>query len=166
MSTALTTILSISMVGYEVLAFRRAFLYSGWPVFVLETFLLATYALWLHWLFQFPFPERMIAKGHSDELILVLALYLCMLLGMLSQLLHKHFSIRRAQRLHKRIDWGQFLAAAFASPIVFVPLLVALLDAHVDFAALTAARMMVFFVAFQNGFFWQEHFERNHLEIG
>ena len=51
---------------------------------------------------------------------------------------------------------GRFLAPVFASPIVFIPLLGAFQSMDIDITNLTLPKIMVFFVAFENGFFWKE----------
>jgi hypothetical protein len=87
-----------------------------------------------------------------------------MLLGMLSQFLYRRFE--RPQRLRPTWDWGMFIAPVFASPIVFIPLLAAFQNANIDLKDLTAPRLMIFFVAYQNGFFWKEFFDRKQREEG
>ncbi len=92
-------------------------------------------------------------------------LLVCMLVGMLSQVFYQHFSLPRKRRLRKKIDWGQFFAPACASPIILVPLMVTLQNANIDFKAMTVPKMMIFFIAFQNGFFWKALFDRKQKEL-
>jgi hypothetical protein len=59
------------------------------------------------------------------------------------------------------------LLPMLASPLVFIPLLGAFQNAPVDLMSLTLPKFMVFFVAFQNGFFWKEvvdNFRKKQLE--
>ena len=42
---------------------------------------------------------------------------------------------------------------------MFIPLLAALQNTVDNLQNLTAVKMMVFFVAFENGFFWKEYFD-------
>jgi hypothetical protein len=44
--------------------------------------------------------------------------------------------------------------------MVFIPLLAAVQGADLRLEELTAPRMMIFFVAFQNGFFWKNFFDQ------
>jgi hypothetical protein len=60
-----------------------------------------------------------------------------------------------------KFDFGMFVAPVFASPIVFIPLLAALQNtpAITGTQGFSAVNLMVFFVAFENGFFWKEYFD-------
>ena len=53
----------------------------------------------------------------------------------------------------------------FAAPIILIPLLAAFQGADIDLAKLTTPRIMMFCVAFQNGFFWKEFFDRKQKEV-
>jgi hypothetical protein len=87
-----------------------------------------------------------------------------MLLGMAAQYGYNRFEQPKAER--KAFDFGLFIAPIFASPIIFIPLLAALQNADLDLTRLTTPKMMVFFVAFENGFFWKEYFDHRRLEKG
>ena len=86
-----------------------------------------------------------------------------MLLGMLAQYGYNYFVTPKSDR--KAFDLGVFIAPVFASPVVFIPLLAALQNADIDLTALTIPRMMVFLVAFQNGFFWKDFFDRQRQTL-
>jgi hypothetical protein len=95
------------------------------------------------------------SKGEQpNQAGFVVVLYVCMFLGMVCHSFYSRFL--KAKREREPFDWGNFLAPIFASPIVFVPLLGAFQNADVDLTRLTMPKFMVFFVAFQNGFFWKE----------
>jgi ABC-type Co2+ transport system permease subunit len=117
---------------------------------------LAAFALFLNRQFTFPV-TRVVAMGPQQDLALWVALYFCMLAGMFAQYAYRHFE--RPRRHRTKWDWGLFIAPAFASPIVFVPLAASFISAGLDFTKPTAAKFMIFFVAFQNGFFWKEFFD-------
>jgi hypothetical protein len=121
------------------------------------------FALLLNLLFGFPRPQSDVAKGASEDLAFALVLYVCMLLGMASQ--HLYARLEQPKRRRPRFDWGVFLAPAFASPIVFLPLLISFQNAGMDLSQLTVPRIMIFIVAFQNGFFWKAHFDRRRKEV-
>ena len=57
-----------------------------------------------------------------------------------------------------------FLMPVFASPIVFIPLLTLTSELGAG-GAFTRARVMVYLVAFQNGFFWKVFFEQQQKQI-
>jgi hypothetical protein len=95
------------------------------------------------------------SKGEQpNQAGFVVVLYLCMFLGMVCHYFYSRFLKAKGER--EPFDWGNFLVPIFASPIVFVPLLGAFQNADVDLTNLTMPKFMVFFVAFQNGFFWKE----------
>ncbi|QTD50707.1 hypothetical protein [Sulfidibacter corallicola] len=98
-----------------------------------------------------------VSKGEED-LGYVVALYICMLLGMFSSFVFQRF--QKSKKKRPAFDWSSFLSPIFVSPLVFIPLLGALQNANIDLANLDAARLMVFFVAFENGFLWKEFFEK------
>jgi hypothetical protein len=80
-----------------------------------------------------------------------------MLLGMLSQYIYTR--LEQPKDLRKKFDLGLFLAPIFTSPIIFIPLLSAMQNAEVDLQNLTTPKIMIFLVAFENGFFWKELFD-------
>jgi uncharacterized membrane protein YfcA len=153
-AAALLTSLALSVI--------RALSSKDWKTLFVELLAILAIAVFLRYLFGFPIPSATYAKSPSSDWAIAIALFVCMLLGMFAQYLYGHFASPKAMR--KEFDWGIFVAPVFASPIVFVPLLAALQNADIDLTHLTASRMMVFLVAFQNGFFWKEHFDRQRRE--
>jgi len=133
-----------------------------WRSFFLACAGLVLFAFFLNRILNFPFKPAT-AKGPQD-LVLAFALYVCMLAGIIAQFLYRRFE--RPQPKRPAWDWGLFLAPVFASPIVFIPLLAAFQTSEVKLEQLTAPRLMVFFVAFQNGFFWKEFFDRQQQKAG
>lgn len=83
---------------------------------------------------------------------------------MFAQYLYRHFE--RPKRYRHKWDWGCFIAPIFASPIVFIPLAAAFQSVDIDLTKpnLKLPQLMVFFVAFENGFFWKEHYDRKQKE--
>ena len=103
------------------------------------------------------------AKGeqpHQSAFIVVL--YVCMLLGMAANYFYRRYVATKTVR--PPFDVGNFIAPIFVSPIVFIPLLSAFLNTYVDLANLTAPKLMIFFVTFQNGFFWKDFFDNQQRE--
>jgi hypothetical protein len=66
------------------------------------------------------FPNTTVSAMGIEDAVLWTALYACMLAGMFAQYAYRHFE--RPQRKRLKLDWGLFLAPAFASPLVFIPL--------------------------------------------
>ena len=136
-----------------------------WRPFFLEFIALVAFAVFLNRLklLSLPFSSPEIApKGDAGDVALAVIMATCMLLGMLSQFLYRHFGRPRAER--PAFDWGMFIAPVFASPIVFIPLLTAFQNANVDLNRLTVPKLLIFVVAYQNGFFWKEFFDLKQRE--
>ena len=95
-------------------------------------------------------------KGPMDEAIAVFFCYAAMLLGMTAE-----YGYRLGERGRRRakMNWMEFMMPIFASPIVFIPLLTITADLSVS-GALAKSKLMVYLVAFQNGFFWRTFFEQ------
>ncbi len=166
MSGSLVVMLSAAMVLLLAASGAHAYATARWRLFLVEASSLAGLTWFFYWLFKFPFPiGGTIAKGGQSDAAVTIVLFACTILGMLAQALYQHFTLPLAKRHRTKIDWGLFFAPICASPIVFIPLMVALENADVDLKALTVPRMMIFFVAFQNGFFWKEHFDRQRQDI-
>lgn len=158
MNIAVATSLVLSL----VLAVVRAFKTKNFRALVFEISVVLIVALFLKYLFGFPVPSGTVAKSSSSDKAVASALFVCMALGMVAQFLYSHFSTPKSAR--REFDWGLFVAPLFTSPIVFIPLLAALQNADIDLANLTAPRLMVFLVAFQNGFFWKDFFDKQRRE--
>jgi peptidoglycan/LPS O-acetylase OafA/YrhL len=127
-----------------------------WQQSLLQLMLLAI-AFLLIYIF-FIAPKQATGRGDSSQdLYFVIVLYLFMLLGMLAQYIYARLEQPKAVR--PKFDLGIFLAPIFTSPIIFIPLLSAMQNANIDLHNLTTPRLMVFLVAFENGFFWKELFD-------
>lgn len=103
------------------------------------------------------------SKGEQpNQTGFVVVLYLCLLLGMASH--YFYTLLLKPKQSREAFDLGAFLAPVFASPLVFIPLLGAFQNSQVDLTSLTLPKMMVFFVAFENGFFWKEVVDNRRKE--
>jgi len=160
----MTIIAGVSLAVLFLLALVRALRTKRFLRFFVEGLCITAFALLLRVVFGFPTPRVTVAKSASSDLAVGIALFLFMVFGMLAQFLFDHFSA--SQRERKGFDWGLFLAPLFASPVVFIPLLAAFQNADIDVTHLTTARFMVFLVAFQNGFFWREVFDKQRERLG
>lgn len=105
-----------------------------------------------------------VPRGESeDELWLLAALYVSLLAGMLALHFYNRFSLPKRRR--PKFDLGLFLAPIFASPIVFIPLYAMIQAVGVDLYHEHGARIMLFLVAFENGFFWKLIFDQRQQVI-
>lgn len=122
--------------------------------FVFRLLGVATVCLILHAVFGFPFVAQ--AKGGTDwqDVYPIAGLYCAMILGMLAQYLHAHFS--RPARTKREFDFGAFIAPIFLSPIVFIPLFETLKTGQQS----ARASVMTLLIAFENGFFFKNYMDQ------
>lgn len=87
--------------------------------------------------------------------------YVAMLFGMVA-----HYGYVQAERRQKRFTFEpmSFFMPIFASPIVFIPLLAIMSDIS-EGGAFTHGKLMVYLVAFQNGFFWKSFFDQQKRAV-
>lgn len=95
------------------------------------------------------------------EVAAVTLCYLAMLLGMMAE-----YAYAQAEQGKKRLRFVPMtlVMPILASPIVFIPLLTLAGDISTG-GAFTRAKLMVYLVAFQNGFFWKSFFEQRRREV-
>jgi len=158
MSRDLATILMASVVGLTLgVGYQQ--IVRGQP----RRYALTALLIVLSWaIYAFAFPDVEIeTKGAAQEWLAVAVCYLSMVLGMLAQYFYK-----QAESGHKKptIDTMELLMPILASPIVFIPLLTITSDMTFS-GPFTKAKLMVYLVAFQNGFFWKTFFEQRQKKI-
>ena len=165
MSALLTFLAGLSLLGLFAIALYKALRFKTWRVFAFHLVILVVCFGFLYALFDFPFVDELTSRGSGEnEIYLVILLYFFMILGMACQAFYVHFEQPRKKRKKKKFDFGSFVAPVFASPIVFIPLMAAMQNADIDLSELTLPRMMVFFVAFENGFFWKDLIDHRRKE--
>ncbi|MCH8955994.1 hypothetical protein IIA28_11865 [candidate division KSB1 bacterium] len=163
MSVLLNWITAISMVALGTLLFYRDFKARSGKCVILHAVILLACVAFLWRFFGFLTPE-LVAKGDNNEVIFIIVLYLLMVLGMLASYAFQHFSKEKMER--KEWDIGLFLAPVFVSPVIFIPLLTAFQQAAAtQQAGGDSPRMMMFLVAFQNGFLWKEYFDHKRKKV-
>jgi hypothetical protein len=104
---------------------------------------------------RYSLAEGVETKGAVHETLAIAFCYAAMVLGMVAQ-----YAYRQAETRDFRFDPAAFFMPIFASPIVFIPLLVVIGDVNTT-GALAQPKLMVYLVAFQNGFFWRGVFARD-----
>ena len=104
-------------------------------------------------------PGQVEQMGGLDQAAAIVFCYASMLLGMGAE--YGYSLAERASRGEApfKFDKVTFLLPIFASPIIFIPLLTLTSELSVG-GAFTRAHLMVYLVAFQNGFFWKQLFEQ------
>ena len=150
MSETLDVIVKLSLIVVAADFVYRAFTRTA-PLlpraFVIVGALSAVYAL---------APGTVETRAGLDETAAIVLCYLSMLLGMIAQ--YFYVQVERGNKTFE-FDWMTFLMPIFASPIVFIPLLTLTSEVAMG-GAFTRAKLMVYLVAFQNGFFWKSFFEQ------
>lgn len=142
----------------------RQYRLPKWSTFLLNLLGLGLYVLALRLLFGFPNLEVAQSKGGEGATFaaLVLAMYLCMLVGMAAEYLYHYFDSPSSKS--RKFDLGSFIKPFLVSPLVFMPLAASLQTANLDLTRFDAPRLMIFLVAFENGFLWRGYFSRKMAE--
>lgn len=111
--------------------------------------------------FSFALRDTVESKGTVDDTAPVVFCYLAMLLGMFAE-----YGYAQAEHGQTRLTFSlmDFMMPVFASPIVFIPLLTITAD-MAQGGAFTRSKLMVYLVAFQNGFFWKSFFEQRRKAV-
>jgi hypothetical protein len=149
--------LPLIILAASAIAFSGAVLYlavrSGKPRRMVTAVLALATGLWLAYVVA---PASVGTRGDGDGATLVIS-YVAMLLGMIA-----YYAYAQAERGEKRLtfEWLPFLMPILASPIVFIPLVSIASEVAAGGGILTRARIMVYLVAFQNGFFWKHFFDQ------
>jgi drug/metabolite transporter (DMT)-like permease len=157
MSRALATVLMLSVLGLLMNLIYVDLVASRRKRFGPSTLLLLVAAA----IYASAFSSDIESKGAVQESVAVVFCYLSMVLGMVAQ-----YCYGQAERGAEKLTFKpmEFLMPIFASPIVFIPLLTITADIALS-GAFTKSKLMVYFVAFQNGFFWKSFFERRRREM-
>lgn len=164
MDSRLNLILLACIGGLLAVTVRWARKTGEWRPFWMGLVALAAFSVFLNRWFGFPFATPLVNKGGGD-LLLAGAMAISMITGMLAQYVYRYFE--SPVRYRRKWDWGCFIAPVFASPIIFIPLAAAFQNSDIDLTkdTLTLPRLMIFLVAFENGFFWKEYFDRRQTEV-
>ncbi len=158
MQPEMNVLISVSMLGLIAISALTARKSGEWRPFYFTLAALLAFSLILRHYFRFP-QTNVVSMGLREDWPLWIALYLCMLFGMLAQYGYRHFE--RPNRHRTKWDWGVFLAPVFASPIIFIPLATACMGKGFSLKNLDdPASAMVYLVAFENGFFWKELYDK------
>lgn len=157
MPNEIVLIVALSALGTLVLLGHRATRDGRWRQFFFFALLLGLFGYVLNTLFGFPAPS-VVAKGQESDPATIAALYISMVFGMFANYAYTRLDQPKATR--PTWDWGAFLAPILISPIIFMTLYGAFLNADLSIQQQTQPRVMLLVVAFQNGFSWRAVFER------
>lgn len=160
MSTSLTNILVFSFIAVLAGLTYHYLKNRNWKAWVFSVIIVGICAFLLNRFFGFPQPIE--TYGPTEETIALVIAYLSMLIGMVAQYLY-HQAKNGQRRFKFRLL--PFLMPILVSPIVFIPLLSTFQEMGFEGGAVTKSTIMLYFVAFQNGFFWREIFERQQAIV-
>lgn len=109
------------------------------------------------WIVYSVSPAATVTRGENEDNTTLVISYVAMILGMTS-----HYVYLQAERGAKQLkfNWLSFVMPILASPIVFIPLVSLAGEVPAVGGAFTHAKVMVYLVAFQNGFFWKHFFDQ------
>ena len=157
MSELLNWLTAVSLLALAGVLFYHDYREKSARGFILHALILLACVAFL-WRFYGFLKTAPVGKGDNNEIYFIIVLYVIMVLGMLASYAFQHFSKEKAER--KEWDFGLFLAPVFVSPVIFIPLLTVFQQAGGD-----SPRMMMFLVAFQNGFLWKEYFDHKRKKV-
>ena len=109
--------------------------------------------------FAFSFPKTIETKDAAQETVLVVVCYLATLLGMAAQYIYT-----LSEKENKKFQIKLLVMPICASPIVFIPLLTMIQSVDLTAGVFSSSKLMIYLVAFQNGFFWREILGRRRKE--
>lgn len=161
MTTGMFWLVALSLAALLAISTYRFAQERNAPAFGIQLAALAVLGFILFSLF---FPSATAKSGDEVQWAFVVVLYLFMILGMCGNYAYEHFSVPLEKRAEKEFDFGLFVAPVFVSPIIFVPLFAAFMEELQD-PQMTHAKVMVFLVAFENGFFWKAYFDNKRKEV-
>jgi hypothetical protein len=114
------------------------------------------------WILYTLTPSLTQTRSSTDEVIVAVIAYFAMVLGMIAQ----YFYVQaEGGATRVKFEWLPFLMPLLASPIIFIPLVSIAVDAGGG-GAFTRQKLMVYLVAFQNGFFWKQVFDQRRVKAG
>jgi len=128
------------------------------PRVIILTMLVVALSAWIVYSVA---PATAGTRGEGDSTTLIIS-YVAMILGMTSQYVYSQAE-RGAETL--TFNWLSFVMPILASPIVFIPLVSVAGEVPAVGGAFTQAKVMVYLVAFQNGFFWKHFFDRRKQDL-
>lgn len=160
MSQWLTIILSISLLGFFVSTLYINVKAGRWKTLIVHLAILGFIILILNRVFKFP--QIVTTMGPVQETIVIVSCYICMVVGMAAQYLYQQVQ-SGSDRV--KIKPMALLMPIFISPIVFIPLLSIIQSMPVPDDAFTRFKLMLYFIAFQNGFFWKDIIEKQRQRI-
>ena len=157
MSPAVYWTLSVSLIGAVIALVVFAVGRRDVRLWTITVLIGLVYVVWQ----STPLPFETRAGDDGQDVAAVAICYLAMLLGMMAEYVYAQAEKGQARPTFAPMT---FVMPILASPIVFIPLLTIAGEVNAP-GILSRAKLMVYFVAFQNGFFWKSFFEQRRQVI-
>ena len=162
MSDMMFYLVLLSLVGLVVISIRHSMESHNFRLLAVHLTLLCAFSFLIWLTYQRAGVLTVNGASKNNEMMAVLGLYGFMFLGMLAHSGYKRFVQPQAPR--PAFDFVLMIAPVFASTFVFIPLLASLQNDAMNLEGMAATKMMLFFVAFENGFLWKEYFDSRRME--
>lgn len=148
MSPIVNIVLVFSIIVLIILIIIGFFRKKQWKQSIIELLVLMVIIFLLN--FSTGFPRATTSFGSFTPLWIIILLLFFVLMGMVA---NYFFHIK------KKFDWFSLVKPFFISPIVLMPIL-----GSINFNDLELIQIIALsFLAFQNGFFWKEIFNKVHI---
>jgi hypothetical protein len=132
---------------------------KNWRLFAFETLGVLLLLTFLHWcLGMFDFSNVEKGAGDSEDLVRLALLYFWMVMGMLGQYIYSWLMAGERMPFRTR----EFLATCFIAPAVFIPFYNTVKSSWTD----ASMRWLVYFVAYENGFFFKNTLDQRSEAYG
>ncbi|CAL2105652.1 conserved membrane hypothetical protein [Tenacibaculum sp. 190524A02b] len=148
MKAQISSILILFFIGYFIISFVSYFIYKNKKNFIFDIIVGLLFLVILYITTGFPF-KSITAFGGFDPFFLTGLLLVFVIIGMV-------FNYLFYRKENEKIKWILFFKPFFISPIILLPLIGAIKFDSVENVQLIS----LCFLAFQNGFFWREVFNK------
>lgn len=120
---------------------------------------LIIYAVAIYSTFSFFQSYKITTKGEKSlEYARISLLFLSMLLGMVANYFYQQTEQRAKEQSGK--NYASLIAPILVSPIVFIPVYSAFKE--IAFSSDESAKLMIFLISFENGFFWKMFLDKKY----
>lgn len=156
MAELLIALSGTSLAGLTTISIRRFIRSKNTKRFLLQLAAIITCSILLY-LFFYTLKTPVTEQKYAEVYFIVI-LYIFVLLGMAT---HYVYDRLEQPNMRKKFNFEAFIAPVFVSPIVFLPLLGVIQSLVGELQNLTTnTKIMLFLVAFENGYFWKVIFDQ------
>ena len=154
MSEFQTTIIALTLIGFLIFIVVDFMRKKNYTYLLINAAILILIFLVLK--FYFNFPSSVEPRSGIDQWDMLL-LYILTLLGMVA---HYFYDKLTHEGEDFKFSFKGFIRPLIVSPLIFYPLLSLFDLCNFELNFTTPAGIIMYFIAFQNGYFWKSFFER------